>query len=78
MKQATEQDLQARATALLDEVESGQTVQVTRDGRVVAWLVPATSREWPDFEARLRSVYPTGPAGKPLSELVDEGRGERP
>ncbi len=33
--------------------------------------------EWPDFKARLDRIFPNGPPpGPPLSELVDEGRGE--
>jgi prevent-host-death family protein len=79
MKQATEQDLQSRTTALLNDVESGETVEVTRGGRVVALLVPAASTtSWPDFLSRLKKSYPAGPQGKPISEVVDEGRGERP
>lgn len=32
---------------------------------------------WPDFEARRRRIFPGGqPPGKPLSEIVSEGRGE--
>jgi hypothetical protein len=33
--------------------------------------------EWPDFEARQKLIFPNGPPpGKPLSEIVSEGRGE--
>lgn len=33
--------------------------------------------EWPDFEARRNRIFPAGPPpGKPLSEIVDEGRGD--
>jgi len=32
---------------------------------------------WPDFEARRKRIFPDGPPpGKPLSEIVDEGRGD--
>ena len=32
---------------------------------------------WPDFAARLAKIFPDGPPpGKPLSEIVSEGRGE--
>jgi len=78
MTRATEQDLKARTTALLDEVESGHTVEVTRDGKVVARLIPAAARDWPDFEARLKQTYPAGAQGKPIGEIVDEARGDRP
>lgn len=33
--------------------------------------------EWPDFQARLNRIFPDGPPpGKPLSEIVVEGRGD--
>ncbi len=36
-------------------------------------------RKRPDFMARLRADFPNGvPRGKPVSEIVDEGRGPRP
>lgn len=32
---------------------------------------------WPDFAARQKRIFPNGPPlGKPLSEIVSEGRGE--
>lgn len=34
--------------------------------------------EWPDFMARMKEDFPDGLPGKPLSEIVDEGRGPRP
>ena len=38
---------------------------------------PTPKVEWPDFEARLKRNFPNGqPPGKPLSEIVDEARGE--
>ena len=39
---------------------------------------PRSKVEWPDFMARLRERWPNGTPGKPLSEIIDEGRGERP
>ena len=44
------------------------------------WVRPAVSKrakpQWPDFEARLKKTFPHGAKGKPLSELVDELRGD--
>jgi hypothetical protein len=32
---------------------------------------------WPDFEGRMQRLFPDGtPPGRPLSEVVSEGRGE--
>jgi hypothetical protein len=32
--------------------------------------------KWPDFAARRKKLFPNGVKGKPVSEIVDEGRGE--
>ena len=77
MKTATVDDLRAQLPSLLNAVEGGETVEVTRGGKVVARLVPAAP-QWPDFAARLKQTYPQGVPGVPASSLVDEGRGERP
>jgi hypothetical protein len=37
----------------------------------------AGSFVWPDFEGRMRRLFPDGALpGRPLSEIVSEGRGE--
>ena len=40
--QVTATEAKARILALLDEVEAGEIVEITRRGRTIARLVPAT------------------------------------
>jgi prevent-host-death family protein len=68
-------------SALLQRVERGEEITITRHGKAVARLVPACDRE-ADAEARrlwvieqskrLRKKYSLG--GIPARELINEGR----
>jgi prevent-host-death family protein len=82
MRQATVRDLRNRFARVLTWIEEGERVKVTSRGRVVATLVPERRRmrrvSWPDFLARLRTDWPRGLKGSSVSELIDEGRGDRP
>ncbi|MCC7272574.1 MAG: type II toxin-antitoxin system prevent-host-death family antitoxin [Alphaproteobacteria bacterium] len=69
-----------RLAALLDEVERGDEIVITRHGRPVARLVPAARR--PDPDRALRAVerilavsrgVTLGP-GLSIRRLIDEGR----
>lgn len=79
MRHATVRDLRNRFARVFSWIEEGERVEVSRRGQVVATLVPARRRvrrvEWPDFVARLRADWPKGVPGKPLSEIIAEGRG---
>ena len=82
MRRATVREVQHGLGGLLDRVERGEEITVTRRGRVVARLVPAREQtrkvEWPDFAARMKRLFPAGsPRGKPPSELIAEDREER-
>ena len=54
-------ELQQNLKKVIDRVERGETVELTRRRRVVARLVPAREARpvppWPDLEARARSVF---------------------
>ena len=50
-KTVTATEAKAKILALLDEVESGEEIEITRHGRAVARLVPARSA------ARLRGLF---------------------
>lgn len=81
MKTATVADLRNNFARVSEWIEDGETVTITRRGQTFATLKPAASKrkkvEWPDIMARLNRTFPKGPPpGKPLSEIVDEGRGE--
>lgn len=81
MKTATAQELRDEFARVSDWVKKGETVRITLDGEGFALLVPdRTPKEaaaWPDLAARRRRVFPRGVRGRPLSKLVEEGRGAR-
>ena len=80
MKRASVADLRNKFARISRWIEAGETVEITKRGQVFAALKPARPKrgpvEWPDFEARLRSIWPHGVKGKPLSEIIDEARGD--
>jgi prevent-host-death family protein len=65
----------AHFSALLDEVEAGGEVVITRRGRVVARLVPVVHRtapvDWAELEAWVREKPPKvlGPTVEQMREL---------
>lgn len=84
MQTATTREVQHGLGRVLERVRRGETINVTKHGRVVAKLVPpdpapkAVKPVWPDFAARLRERFPDGPLpGKPVSEILAEQRAER-
>lgn len=80
MKTATVRDLRNHFARVAVWVENGESVTITRGGKVFATLVPDRSvdrPEWPNLAGRRRRIFPKGPKGKAPSELVNEGRGDR-
>lgn len=69
---------------ILDRVERGESIIVTRDGRPVARLIPleagwnhgrATAKEIVDgFRALRESVRPPAPGDLTIREMIEEGR----
>lgn len=63
---------------LLDEVEKGERITITKHGRPVAVLVPPDSVPEPDVEAFLERIreFRRGNrlGGLSIRELIDEGR----
>jgi antitoxin (DNA-binding transcriptional repressor) of toxin-antitoxin stability system len=80
MKTATVREIRHDFGRVLTWIEEGEQVEITKRKRVVARLVPvkikAKEFKWPDFAARRKKTFPNGIKGKPVSEIVDEGRGE--
>jgi prevent-host-death family protein len=80
MKTATVREIRHDFGRVLNWVEDGEQVEITKRRRVVARLVPVRAKakkiEWPDFQARLKMTFPNGVKGKPISEILDEARGE--
>ncbi len=60
---------------ILDRVEAGETVVITRRGRPVARVTPAEKEKKPlplEELARFRESMPSFPASKMISEMRDE------
>jgi prevent-host-death family protein len=74
-------ELQQNLKRVLERVERGQTIEVTRRRRPVAKLAPySAEREpspWPDLEERTRAVFGDRLISPAASAAVNEGRGER-
>jgi len=80
MKNLSARELQRNIKTILDRVEGGESVEITRRGRPVARLVPAKSaraERWPDLAARARAVMGRRRITPPPSREITEDRGER-
>jgi prevent-host-death family protein len=79
MKTVSVRELQQNIKHVIDQVEHGQIVAVTRRRRVVARLMPvrAASKRvaWPDLEKRARAVLGPGTVEPAPSEQVARDRG---
>ena len=77
MKTASVADLRNRFPSVFRWIEAGETVELTKRGRVVARIVPAPPAKprkfkVPDFAARTRKIMGGNPAVHP--SIVDEER----
>ncbi len=81
MKVATVADLRNRFAQVSQWIKDGEKVEIRKRGKVFATLSPAAKKKkklvWPDLTARLKKIYPHPVPGKPASEIISEGRGER-
>lgn len=83
MKTATVREVQHSFRSLLSLISEGETVEVTRNRRVVARIVPppvSKSRriKMPDFVSRMRREYPHRPVDdRRAADLISEMRGDR-
>ena len=81
MLTATVRDLRNNFARVSLWIANGEEVTVTKDGKPFAILAPIRNRQpasqWPDLAARRRRLFPKGLPGKPVSEIISEGRGER-
>jgi antitoxin (DNA-binding transcriptional repressor) of toxin-antitoxin stability system len=82
MKTASVRDLRYSFSRIARWLRAGESVEITYRRKRLARLVPAAppvseqSRP-PDFEARLKRLFRDGPRGKPASEIIIDGRGDR-
>jgi prevent-host-death family protein len=72
-------DAKTHLSRLLDQVEAGEQIQITRRGRPVAWLVPCEPDARPEVLQRLvdrvreeRGTY--GVSARDIAEWKTEGR----
>ncbi len=82
MKTATVRDLRYAFPRVSKWIHEGESVEITLRGKKFATLAPAgrprkAPAQWPDFHSRLRRLFPNGATGKPASEIISEGRGDR-
>jgi prevent-host-death family protein len=80
MRRVTVRDLQHNLAELLDQVQSGQELVVTKRGKAVARIVPAQPSGplvWPDSAARMKRLAVSDTSGPPASAVIDELRRER-
>jgi len=80
MKVATVADLRNHFARISEWIEDGEKIEIRKRGKAFATLSPAKTKkkkvEWPDLKARLKKIYPHPVPGKPLSEIISEGRGD--
>jgi prevent-host-death family protein len=80
MKSVTIRELKHETSKVLAWVEAGEPVEIRRRNVPIAVLEPAakqTAVQWPDIEARLRSIYGDLVLSTTNAEIVSQGRGER-
>ncbi len=80
MKNVPARELQREIKSILDRVEKGESIQITRRGRPVARLVPtkpARTHPWPDLAARANTVLKNRRIEPPPSRQLSEDRNER-
>jgi len=63
MKTATVRQLRHEFGTVLNWVEEGEPVEISKRGKIIAWLTPPPApkpsrpRKRPDFAARLKRIY---------------------
>jgi len=82
MKTVSVRELQQNLKHVLERVERGETVEVTRRRRVIGRLSPARKRRgtrvlWPDLDERARRVLGDRIIAPPPSAQLRKDRGER-
>ncbi len=81
MKEYNVRHVQHHLASLLEAVERGEKVRITRRGKVVAQLGPPepdrAGLRWPDSSRRLARLSPLLKDGSPASSIISEDREER-
>ena len=79
MREIQASEAKTHLPQLLDAVERGETVIITRHGRAIARLVPETERRQAEIRtavADIRALRPTMPrlTASEIRALIDDGR----
>jgi len=81
MKEFNIRHVQHHLAEVLEAVERGEKVRITRRGNVVAQLGPpepaSSTLAWPDSAARFKRLTERKGDGVPVSRIIDEDRGCR-
>lgn len=81
MKEFNVRHVQHHLADVLEAVERGEKVRITRRGKVVAQLGPpepeSSTMQWPDSAARFKRLAERMSDGIPASRIIDEDRQER-
>jgi len=81
MKEFNIRHVQHHLAEVLEAVERGEKVRITRRGKVVAQLgppePPSSTLAWPDSVARFKRFETLKGDGIPTSRIIDEDRQER-
>jgi len=81
MKEYNVRHVQHHLASLLEAVERGEKLRITRRGKVVAQLGPPEPDPaqlcWPDSASRLERLSQLAGKGMPASEIISEDRQER-
>lgn len=81
MKSVTVRELQQNIKRVLDRVERGESVEVTRRRRPIARLSPIAKpgkpAPWPDLDKRAKEIFGDRVFSPGLSEQIIRDRGER-
>jgi prevent-host-death family protein len=83
MRTIKTEDAQARFDEVLRDVENGETVIVTRNGRPVARISPMgevsedAAAAIEEIHRFRREIRPTLGAGITIRDLIEDGRGQR-
>lgn len=79
MKHVNLSDAKARLSELLDEVEAGETLIITRHGKPVAQVSPASNEREAQRRAAMRAILDMqktapGATQEEIREWINEGR----
>jgi prevent-host-death family protein len=82
MKTATVREVQHGLASVLSQVQKGREIAVTKHGKVIARIVPATQPKrrlrWPNAAIRMKQLMSGATlSGATPSEVIRDLRGER-